>query len=114
VDRQSTSFSDSPYPPKLMQFPKPEPRKKEKAAQKARRKAHIAKIRLQVSIRDRRCRVCGEIFGTGEQTPEMHELKSRAQLRGRPIEEIFSLENCVMLHRKCHRDVTEKRISLNP
>jgi 5-methylcytosine-specific restriction endonuclease McrA len=96
-----------------MQFPKPVSRKEEKAAQKTRRKAHITKTRLMVSMRDRRCRVCGEIFGTGEQTPEMHELKSRAQLRGRPIEELFSLENCVMLHRKCHRDVTENRISLD-
>jgi 5-methylcytosine-specific restriction endonuclease McrA len=95
-----------------MKFPKPASRKEEKSAQKVRRKAHITKIRLLVSMRDRRCRVCGEIFGTGEQTAEMHELKSRAQLRGRPIEEIFSLENCVMLHRKCHRDVTEKRIPL--
>jgi 5-methylcytosine-specific restriction endonuclease McrA len=97
-----------------MQFPKPTSRKREKAAKKARRKAHIAKIRRQVSMRDRRCRICGELFGVGELTPEMHELQSRAQLRGRPIEEIFSLENCVMLHRKCHRHVTEKRISLNP
>ena len=61
-----------------MKFPKPASRKQEKAAKKARRKAHIAKIRRQVSMRDRRCRICGELFGVGELTPEMHELQSRA------------------------------------
>jgi 5-methylcytosine-specific restriction endonuclease McrA len=96
-----------------MKFPKPVSRKQDKAAKKARRKAHLATIRRQVSMRDRRCRACGELFGVGELTPEMHELQSRAQLRGRPIEELFSLKNCVMLHRKCHRDVTEHRLSLD-
>ena len=43
---------------------------------------------------------------------EMHELKSRAQLRGRPPEEIFNTANAVALCSECHRRVTERKIEL--
>jgi len=48
-----------------LQFPKPISRKAEKAALKRKRQAHIARVRLSVSIRDRRCRLCGDVFGAG-------------------------------------------------
>ena len=77
-----------------LQLPKPISRKAEKAALKRKRQAHIARVRLS------------------EYTPEMHEIQSRAALRGRPVEDIFNLDNCVMLHRKCHRDITEHKAVL--
>lgn len=40
----------------------------------------------------------------------MHEIRSRAQLRGKPPEEIFSTENCLMLCFECHHLVTARRI----
>ena len=78
-----------------LQYPKPISRKAEKAALKRKRQAHIARVRLSVSIRDRRCRLCGDVFGVGEYTPEMHEIQSRAALRGRPGAAIFNLDICV-------------------
>ena len=44
----------------------------------------------------------------------MHELRSRAQLRGKPPEEIFNTANCVMLCHDCHVEVTDHRIDLVP
>ena len=103
-----------PYPMTPLAFPKPPSRKSEKRAARQVRRTQIALIRRKVGQRDRRCRVCGEGFGYGELTPEMHELTSRARLRGRPPEEIFNMTNCVMIHRRCHREVTERRVSLAP
>lgn len=73
----------------------------------------IRETRADIVIRDRRCRVCGGAFGWGEATAEMHELVPRSRLRGRPPEEIFTRENCVLLHRRCHRDVTAHRVRLS-
>lgn len=103
-----------PLSPISMPFPKPQSRASARRA-KARHKASvIASVRRQIAQRDTTCRVCGKAFGWGEQTPEMHELTSRAALRGKPPEEIFTPENCVLLHRSCHRDVTEHRVTLAP
>jgi hypothetical protein len=44
----------------------------------------------------------------------MHELRSRAQLRGKLPEEIFNTANCVMLCHACHVEVTDHRIDLVP
>jgi hypothetical protein len=45
---------------------------------------------------------------------EMHEIRSRAQLRGKAPEIIFSTTNCLMLCSAHHRDVTERRLWLRP
>ena len=43
---------------------------------------------------------------------EMHEMRSRAQLRGRPPEDIFNTANALALCSECHRRVTERKIEL--
>lgn len=71
--------------------------------------AHIKRIREQVFERDVICRCCA-----GKRNAyfpdEMHELIPRSATRGRPVEERFSLVNCVRLCNLCHNDVTEKRL----
>jgi hypothetical protein len=42
----------------------------------------------------------------------MHEIRSRAQLRGKAPEEIFNTHNCAMLCHRCHVEVTAHRIDL--
>lgn len=44
----------------------------------------------------------------------MHEMASRAQLRGKPPEEVFTTRNCLRLCRDCHHDVTQHRKTLIP
>lgn len=105
----------APFPPLLrMPFPKPLPRRLEKRRQRTARNGLIAAVRRAVVARDVRCRCCGERFATGEQTPEMHELRSRAQLRGRDPTDIWNRANCLLLCRRCHRGVTDHRITLTP
>lgn len=95
----------------MLKFPKPKPRKSEKRREKAHRNAVIAAVRADVVRRDPRCRGCGDfLFNHGE----MHELRSRAQLRGKLPEEIFNTANCVMLCHACHVEVTDHRIDLVP
>jgi len=95
----------------MIKFPKPKPRKSEKRREKAHRNAVIAAVRADVVRRDPRCRCCGDfLFNHGE----MHELRSRAQLRGKLPEEIFNTANCVMLCHACHVEVTDHRIDLVP
>jgi 5-methylcytosine-specific restriction endonuclease McrA len=100
--------------PLLPTFPKPPSRKHERHRVRRHRARVIAEIRSRVVERDTTCRVCGRAFGWGEQTPEMHELVSRASQRGKAPEEVFTLTNCVLLHRQCHRAVTERQIILEP
>ncbi len=89
-----------------MEFPKPPSRKSEKRAQKAHRASVIASVRREVMRRDRyQCRCCAKCFTT----LEMHEIVSRAQLRGKEPEEIFNTANCIALCRACHRAITERR-----
>ena len=95
----------------MLKFPKPKSRKSEKRREKAHRNAVIAAVRADVVRRDPRCRCCGDfLFNHGE----MHELRSRAQLRGKLPEEIFNTANCVMLCHACHVEVTDHRIDLVP
>jgi 5-methylcytosine-specific restriction endonuclease McrA len=95
----------------MLKFPKPKSRKSEKRREKAHRNAVIAAVRSDVVRRDPRCRCCGDfLFNHGE----MHELRSRAQLRGKLPEEIFNTANCVMLCHACHVEVTDHRIDLVP
>ena len=89
-----------------MLLPKPKSQRLERAAKKAHRKRVIRRIREEVRQRDLRCRRCS---GT-EGRLEMHELQSRARLRGKPPEEIFNRRNCLMLCSACHRAVTEHRL----
>ena len=95
-----------------MLFPKPRPRRLVKKDQKAHRKAVIRAVRDVVRHRDPTCRVCGTVPTAGRL--EMHEIRSRAQLRGKAPEEIFSTTNCLMLCSTHHREVTERRLFLIP
>lgn len=81
---------------------------------RAHRREVITAARLACARRDHACRVCRGAFGGGEQTAEMHELESRAALRGQPPEVIFRSGNVVLLHRRCHREITEHRLDLVP
>ena len=91
-----------------MRFPKPRPQRLVRQDKRKHRRDVIRGARAQVMQRDRRCRVCGE----AAVRLEMHELKSRAQLRGRPPEEIFNTANALALCSECHRRVTERKIEL--
>ncbi|GEM_PF-3044106 len=95
-----------------MLYPKPRPRHLVKKDQKAHRKAVIRAVRDVVRQRDPVCRVCGTVPTQGRL--EMHEIRSRAQLRGKAPEAIFSTANCLMLCSAHHRDVTERRLWLRP
>ena len=75
-----------------------------KADERDCRNEVIGAVREQVFRRDTHCRVCGK---PGSRFDEMHEIRSRAQLRGRPIEEIFCTANCVRVcARPCHAKLT--------
>jgi len=96
-------------------LPKPRSQRLERAAKKAHRKRVIRRIREQVRLRDPRCRHCRALPRVGvEGRLEMHELQSRARLRGKAPEEIFNRRNCIMLCRECHRAVTEHRLIASP
>jgi 5-methylcytosine-specific restriction endonuclease McrA len=74
-----------------------------KAAERAARAALIARVRAEVFRRDTHCRVCGK---PGSRVDQMHEIRSRALLRGRPDEEIFCTANCLRVDRRCHARLT--------
>jgi len=78
-------------------------REERKTAKKEIKRDVVADTRAKVWALDVAC-ICGACRPAS--TDEMHEIKSRAQLRGRPAEEIFNVENCVRLSRKCHLLVT--------
>jgi 5-methylcytosine-specific restriction endonuclease McrA len=99
-----------------MLLPKPRSQRLERAAKKAHKKRIIRQVREVVRQRDPRCRHCRALPRVGgiEGRLEMHELKSRARLRGKPPEEIFNRRNCLMLCSACHRAVTEHRLIASP
>lgn|SRR5678810_523747 len=75
----------------------------EKEERKKTRAQVVTETRARVFALDKAC-ICGSC--KPDATDEMHEVQSRAKLRGRPPEEIFNVENCVRLSRRCHRLVT--------
>ena len=84
-------------------LPKPEPRRKAKARAKRGRAAWIADIRRQVWQRSRGfCEWCPTWLGV--HSGHLHEKVFRSRLRGRPVEEIVNLENCVRLCPDCHSE----------
>lgn len=112
----SADVTPAPYQPRttyrmghpmIQGFPKPIPRKIERQRLKRTRAEHISRVRSAVVSRDGKCRSCGE-----RGRLEMHEVRSRAQLRGKHFTEIFTLQNCLMLCRECHRKVTEHRLDI--
>jgi len=74
-----------------------------KADERDCRNELIAAVREKVFLRDKSCRCCD---GAGSRYDQMHEIRSRAQLRGRPDAEIFCLANCVRVCPRCHRKLT--------
>jgi 5-methylcytosine-specific restriction endonuclease McrA len=95
-----------------LKFPKPRPQRLVRKDRKAHRKAVIRSVRDTVRQRDPRCRVCDQMPVTGRL--EMHEIKSRAQMRGKSPEDTFNTQNCLMCCTACHREVTEHRLYLIP
>lgn len=73
----------------------PKTRKKRQA-----RNAIIAVTRPKVFTRDPCCRRCKR---PGRPDDHMHEVLSRAQLRGRPSAEVFSTTNTLRLCKLCHQ-----------
>lgn len=67
--------------------------------------AWIVAMRLLVFARDRVCRCCG---GRAE---AMHEIKTRAMMRGMCFRLIFTLSNCLMLCELCHRRVHKRAVT---
>lgn len=65
-------------------------------------------VRRLVFATHRGCQLCHR----GDGVHEMHEVVSRARLRGRALAAIFNLWNCSRLCRECHREVTERRIDV--
>lgn len=66
----------------------------------------IGENRKAVFDRDRVCRRC---LRPGRKNDHCHEVISRAMLRGRPPEEIFTLVNCLRMCAACHEIVTRHR-----
>jgi 5-methylcytosine-specific restriction endonuclease McrA len=63
------------------------------------RAAVITANRVVIFDRDACCRRCG---AAGRDDDHCHEVKSRADLRGRPPEDIFNRQNCLRLCERCH------------
>lgn len=78
-------------------------RDEQRSEKRAHRATVIAFARAHVFSRDVGCRFCGR---AGRATDEMHEVTSRAKLRGQPPEAVFTTANCLRLCRGCHGLVT--------
>jgi hypothetical protein len=79
-----------------------------KRAKRATRRAVIAATRAKVWLRDGACRYSRN----ASETDEMHEVVSRAKLRGRPPDEIFNTRNCLRLARAVHERVTRGQLRI--
>jgi hypothetical protein len=105
--RREQTAASSP----TLALPKGEPGFRKQERERIFRNALIAEVREIVFVRDwGGCRVPGCGSPSRLVTDEMHEIRSRAELRGRPDAEIFNRANCIRLCRDHHRDVTEHRL----
>ena len=96
-------------------WPKPTSKRIERRREKQRRADLIAAVRREVVVRDAgRCRACQCLLTGFSGGGEMHELRSRALMRGKPPEEIFNTNNCLMLCSECHRNITNHVADLIP
>jgi len=104
--RREKTAASSP----TLALPKGEPGFRKQERERIERTALIASVHDAVWARDNGgCRVGG---CTWHPDDEMHEIRSRAQLRGRPDAEVFNTANCIRLCREHHRDVTEHRLTV--
>lgn len=92
-------------------FPKPTPRKVEKARKRRHAKTVRDAATAAVFARDWNCRCCTRLF-RDEKDGERHEIVFRSKLRGRPPEEIYNTRNCCRLCHDCHELVTHNRVKL--
>lgn len=100
---------------------KPVSRAVEKRSRRREASDVIRQVRADVWARScGRCEVCGRTeaetaaSGVLKATHEMHELETRAETRGRPPEERFSLENCIRVCPPCHALFTARQIAMDP
>ena len=76
-----------------------------KRSERAHRADIIAENRARVFERDGWCRRC---FRPGQPDDHCHEVASRAKLRGKRPEEIFTTQNCCRLCEVCHLRVVHE------
>ena len=94
-----------------LMFPKGPTRRAEQTAKRQHRADIIRAVREQVMERDKACRICGSTA-----CPTMHEIISRARLRGRIAENMFNTYNCLRLcggpTGGCHEKVTRHKVKI--
>lgn len=85
---------------------KPPTQASRRRAKRKIKNALIASVRVKVMNRDRQCRVCGSSYSL-----HMHEVVFRS--KGLPLEQTFSLMNCLALCAECHHKVHARKIWLS-
>lgn len=80
--------------------------RKETRRRRAHRNRVIAEVRSAVFARDANCRRCQ---WPGFQEDQMHEVESRAMLRGRPAADVYNTKNCIRVCVQCHLLFTERK-----
>lgn len=81
----------------------------EKAADRIHRNAVIAATRKAVFARDTGCK--GKCRRTSD-LDQMHEVRSRAQLRNMPPEVIFNTRNCIRVCPRMHQLLTDNKADI--
>ncbi len=90
----------------MIAIPKPQKQSSRRRAKRKVRNDLIASVRSAVMNRDRHCRVCHE-----RGSLHMHEVVFRS--KGLPLEQTFSLINCLALCAECHQKVHARKIWLS-